>query len=71
MSKRLVLTIVPQAVLATQFKEFEKSPITLTQWSDLLGTGVFNANGELRNMVIRINCSSLILSAGDMWKYVL
>ncbi|KAF8918972.1 cytochrome P450 [Mucidula mucida] len=55
--EKRVVTLEPdhiKAVLATQFKEFEKSPITLTQWSDLLGTGVFNANGDMwkfhRNM---------------------
>ncbi|KAF9016963.1 cytochrome P450, partial [Hymenopellis radicata] len=57
LGEKRVVTIEPdhvKAVLATQFKEFEKSPLTLTQWSDLLGTGVFNANGDMwkfhRNM---------------------
>lgn len=34
-----------QAVLVTQFDEFEKAPLLLSQMADLLGTGVFNADG--------------------------
>ncbi|KAI6033800.1 cytochrome P450 [Pisolithus microcarpus] len=35
-----------KAILATQFKSFEKGPVLWDQLSGLLGTGVFNSDGE-------------------------
>lgn len=34
-----------QTVLATKFPDFYKGPLLLDMWTDLLGTGVFNADG--------------------------
>ncbi|KAK7042912.1 Protein kinase alk2 [Paramarasmius palmivorus] len=43
-----------KALLATQFNEFVKGPLLQSQWKSLLGTGVFNSDGEMwkfhRNM---------------------
>ncbi len=33
-----------KAILATQFNEFGKGPLQLSQWRDLLGTGVFTSD---------------------------
>ncbi|KAG7443919.1 cytochrome P450 [Guyanagaster necrorhizus] len=56
-SESRIITIEPEhvkAVLATQFKDFEKGPRLFSQWADLLGTGVFNSDGDMwkyhRNM---------------------
>ncbi|KAF8918928.1 cytochrome P450 monooxygenase pc-3 [Mucidula mucida] len=56
-SEKRIITMEPEhvkALLATQFHEFEKAPLLLSQWKDLLGTGVFNADGDMwkfhRNM---------------------
>ncbi|KAF9005761.1 cytochrome P450 monooxygenase pc-3 [Hymenopellis radicata] len=56
-SEKRIVTIQPEhvkAILATQFHEFEKASLLLSQWKDLLGTGVFNADGDMwkfhRNM---------------------
>ncbi|KAJ8488066.1 hypothetical protein ONZ45_g14090 [Pleurotus djamor] len=35
-----------KALLATQFDDFEKGPIAFTQLNTLLGTGVFNSDGD-------------------------
>uniref|UniRef100_A0A0W0FEE4 Uncharacterized protein n=1 Tax=Moniliophthora roreri TaxID=221103 RepID=A0A0W0FEE4_MONRR len=35
-----------KALLATQFNEFEKGPPLFSQWKSLLGTGVFNSDGN-------------------------
>ncbi|KAL4063269.1 cytochrome P450 [Scleroderma yunnanense] len=45
-----VFTTEPEhikAILATQFKSFEKGPIVWDQLRALLGTGVFNSDGEI------------------------
>ncbi|KAK0489452.1 cytochrome P450 [Armillaria novae-zelandiae] len=47
-SESRIITIEPdhvKAVLATQFKDFEKGYRLSSQWGDLLGTGVFNSDG--------------------------
>ncbi|KAG5735396.1 Cytochrome P450 52A3 [Termitomyces sp. T112] len=36
-----------KAILATQFDDFEKGPIFRSQLTTLLGTGVFNSDGEM------------------------
>ncbi|KAG6861420.1 hypothetical protein C0995_000260 [Termitomyces sp. Mi166 len=36
-----------KAILATQFDNFEKGPIFRSQFTTLLGTGVFNSDGEM------------------------
>ncbi|KAI6033797.1 cytochrome P450 [Pisolithus microcarpus] len=44
-----ILTTEPEhikAILATQFSSFEKGPVLWDQLSGLLGTGVFNSDGE-------------------------
>ncbi|KAI3618254.1 cytochrome p450 monooxygenase pc-3 [Moniliophthora roreri] len=35
-----------KAILATQFNDFEKGPFQYQQWHTLLGSGVFNSDGE-------------------------
>ncbi|KIK16467.1 hypothetical protein PISMIDRAFT_15794 [Pisolithus microcarpus 441] len=45
-----ILTTEPEhikAILATQFSSFEKGPMFRDQLNGLLGTGVFNADGEI------------------------
>ncbi|KAF8959368.1 cytochrome P450 [Flammula alnicola] len=45
-----VVTAEPEhvkAILATQFDSFEKGPIFHTQMNSLLGTGIFNADGDM------------------------
>ncbi|KAK0215085.1 cytochrome P450 [Armillaria fumosa] len=56
-SESRIITIEPdhvKAVLATQFNDFEKGYRLSSQWGDLLGTGVFNSDGDMwkyhRNM---------------------
>ena len=43
--------ILPQAIHATQFTEFEKGEVTRTLFGDLLGSGVFAADGDLWKQV--------------------
>ncbi|KAF9488012.1 cytochrome P450 monooxygenase pc-2 [Pleurotus eryngii] len=48
-SQNGIFTTEPQyikAILATQFDDFEKGPITFSQMGTLLGTGVFNSDGD-------------------------
>ncbi|SJL03858.1 uncharacterized protein ARMOST_07215 [Armillaria ostoyae] len=56
-SERQVVTMEPghiKALLATQFQDFEKGPITIAAFGSLLGAGVFNSDGDMwkfhRNM---------------------
>ncbi|KAK0202674.1 cytochrome P450 [Desarmillaria ectypa] len=56
-SERQVVTMEPEhvkALLATQFQDFQKGPITFAAFRSLLGTGVFNSDGDMwkfhRNM---------------------
>ncbi|KAI6040639.1 cytochrome P450 [Pisolithus marmoratus] len=45
-----IFTMEPEhikAILATQFNSFEKGPLLWDQLSGLLGTGVFNSDGEI------------------------
>ncbi|KAF4600440.1 hypothetical protein EYR38_005067 [Pleurotus pulmonarius] len=48
-SENRIFTTEPQyikALLATQFDDFEKGPVSFTQMNTLLGTGVFNSDGK-------------------------
>ncbi|KDQ28725.1 hypothetical protein PLEOSDRAFT_27377 [Pleurotus ostreatus PC15] len=48
-SENRIFTTEPQyikALLATQFDDFEKGPVSFTQMNTLLGTGVFNSDGN-------------------------
>jgi len=45
-----------QAILATQFDDFDKGPIFRDQFGSLLGSGVFNADGS--RFFIYINTES-------------
>ncbi|KAF5374195.1 hypothetical protein D9758_004628 [Tetrapyrgos nigripes] len=52
-----VITVEPEhikAMLATQFDDFHKGPVEEDQWNSLLGSGVFNSDGDMwrfhRNM---------------------
>ncbi|KAF8918955.1 cytochrome P450 monooxygenase pc-3 [Mucidula mucida] len=56
-SEKRIVTMEPEhvkAILATQFNEFGKGPLQLSQWRDLLGTGVFTSDSDMwkfhRNM---------------------
>ncbi|KAJ7590401.1 cytochrome P450 [Mycena floridula] len=49
-SERRLYTTEPQhlkAILATQFQEFGKGPLLFDQFKSLLGTGVFNSDGDM------------------------
>ncbi|KAJ7592412.1 cytochrome P450 [Mycena floridula] len=49
-SERRLYTTEPQhlkAILATQFQEFGKGPVLFDQFKSLLGTGVFNSDGDM------------------------
>ncbi|KAF8185157.1 cytochrome P450 [Pholiota molesta] len=48
--QRMVVTMEPahiKAILATQFESFDKGPVFIDQLDSLLGTGVFNTDGEM------------------------
>ncbi|KAF8189728.1 cytochrome P450 [Pholiota molesta] len=48
--QRIVVTMEPEhvkAILATQFESFDKGPVFIDQMDSLLGTGVFNTDGEM------------------------
>ncbi|KDR74359.1 hypothetical protein GALMADRAFT_580139 [Galerina marginata CBS 339.88] len=50
LTTNVVVTFEPdhiKAILATQFENFEKGPMFIAQMESLLGTGVFNADGEM------------------------
>ncbi|KAI6140941.1 cytochrome P450 [Pisolithus thermaeus] len=50
MFKDWILTTEPEyikAILSTQFNSFEKGPVLWDQLNGLLGTGVFNSDGEM------------------------
>ena len=50
MGERRVFTFEPdhvKAILATQFDTFDKGPVLEDQLTSLLGTGVFNADGDM------------------------
>ncbi|KAF4616096.1 hypothetical protein D9613_011395 [Agrocybe pediades] len=50
LTNRIVVTFEPEhvkAILATQFEAFEKGPTFISQLSSMLGSGVFNADGEM------------------------
>lgn len=49
-SENRIVTVEPdhvKCILATQFEYFDKGPVTNSQFSSLLGTGVFNADGDM------------------------
>ncbi|KAF9475904.1 cytochrome P450 [Pholiota conissans] len=48
--RTLIVTFEPEhikAILSTQFDDFEKGSVFINQMDSLLGTGVFNADGEM------------------------
>ena len=47
-----------QRILATDFEHFEKGPIFRDYMKSLLGTGVFNADGEKFSLCTRLQYST-------------
>lgn len=56
LAEHRIFTTEPEyikAILATQFDNFMKGPITYSEFFSLLGQGVFNSDGDIWKSVLK------------------
>ena len=56
-------------MLATDFEHFEKGSMFRGYMRSLLGTGVFNADGEEFALLDKVKNNSTNTLPGELWKY--